>query len=170
MQVGLSSIDSILYLKVTWNYLKMFCFILDGKRYRESVLYVSIVQTHQNRTHKIMHHIFKTWCIVSTSGRYAIWFDVEIWTWLSRNSDSTPIFCCITNGFWIITIFTQLDTLQLLFKNVNFNSKNKMIWTLTFLIISPIPLILQAFFCTVRSFKPIISVRAIAVVKQNEFV
>ena len=36
MQVGLSSSDSILYLKVTWNYLKVFCFILDGKHYQGS--------------------------------------------------------------------------------------------------------------------------------------
>ena len=71
MQVGLSSGEPILYLKVTWNYLKVFCFILDGKRYRESVLSVLIVPAHQNRTHKIMHHAFKTWCIVSMSGRFA---------------------------------------------------------------------------------------------------
>ena len=43
MQVGLSSGEPILYLKVTWNYLKVFCFILDGKRYRESVPSVLIV-------------------------------------------------------------------------------------------------------------------------------
>lgn len=71
MKVGLSSSDSILYLKVTWNYLKVFCFILDGKRYREYVLSVLIVPAHQNRTHKIMHHAFKTWCIVSTNGRFS---------------------------------------------------------------------------------------------------
>ena len=46
--------------------------LLDGKHYREYVLSVLIVPAHHNRTHKIMHHAFKTWCIVSMSGRYAI--------------------------------------------------------------------------------------------------
>ena len=32
---------------------------------------VLIVPAHQNRTHKNMHHAFKTWCIVSMSGRFA---------------------------------------------------------------------------------------------------
>ena len=36
-----------------------------------SVLSVLFVPAHQNRTHKIMHHVFKTWCIVSMSGRFA---------------------------------------------------------------------------------------------------
>lgn len=37
----------------------------------ESVLSVLVVPVHQNRTHKLMHHAFKTWCIVSTSGRFS---------------------------------------------------------------------------------------------------
>lgn len=37
-----------------------------------SVLSVLVVPVHQNRTHKLMHHAFKTWCIVSTSGRFSI--------------------------------------------------------------------------------------------------
>ena len=37
-----------------------------------SVLSVLVVPVHQNRTHKLMHHAFKTWCIVSTNSRYAI--------------------------------------------------------------------------------------------------
>ena len=48
-----------------------FWFVLNGKHYRNFVLFVLIVQEHQNRTYIIMHHAFKTWCIVSTSGRYA---------------------------------------------------------------------------------------------------
>ena len=36
-----------------------------------SVLSVLVVPVHQNRTHKLMHHAFKTWCIVSTSGRFS---------------------------------------------------------------------------------------------------
>lgn len=37
------------------------------------------------------------------------WFGVEIWSWLSRNSDSTPIFCCITNDFLIDSFWIQLN-------------------------------------------------------------
>ena len=69
----------------------MFCFILDGKHYREYVLSVLIVPAHHNRTHKIMHHAFKTWCIVSTNGRYAMLCNQKRYcTGKPRNH----------NGFW----------------------------------------------------------------------
>ena len=39
---------------------------------------VLIVPAHQNRTHKNMHHAFKTWCIVFMNDRYAITLALKV--------------------------------------------------------------------------------------------
>ena len=88
MVVGVLLGDNIFPKRRNWhsgtNYIFLpshFCICLEMQRRiaivaiwnncDRSVLSVLVVPVHQNRTHKIMHHAFKAWCIVSTSGRFA---------------------------------------------------------------------------------------------------
>lgn len=57
-----------------------------------SVLSVLVVPVHQNRTHKLMHHAFKTWCIVSTSGRFSIKTTGFVRSWWFFLGDVVPVF------------------------------------------------------------------------------
>ena len=88
MVVGVLLGDNIFPKRRNWlsgtNYIFLpshFCICLEMQRRiaivaiwnncDRSVLSVLFVPAHQNRTHKIMHHVFKTWCIVSMSGGFA---------------------------------------------------------------------------------------------------
>ena len=88
MVVGVLLGDNIFPKRRNWhsgtNYIFLpshFCICLEMQRRiaivaiwnncDRSVLSVLVVPVHQNRTHKIMHHAFKAWCIVSTNGRFA---------------------------------------------------------------------------------------------------
>ena len=56
-------------LETTW---KCFVSFWMASAIESLSLLSSLSRCNQNWTHTIMHHAFKTWCIVSTNGRYAI--------------------------------------------------------------------------------------------------
>ena len=56
-------------LETTW---KCFVSFWMASAIESLSLLSSLSRCNQNWTHTIMHHAFKAWCIVSTSGRYAI--------------------------------------------------------------------------------------------------
>ena len=58
-------------LETTW---KCFVSFWMASAIESLSLLSSLSRCNQNWTHTIMHHAFKTWCIVSTNGRYAILF------------------------------------------------------------------------------------------------
>ena len=55
-------------LETTW---KCFVSFWMASAIESLSLLSSLSRCNQNWTHTIMHHAFKTWCIVSTNGRYA---------------------------------------------------------------------------------------------------
>ena len=56
-------------LETTW---KCFVSFWMASAIESLSLLSSLSRCNQNWTHTIMHHAFKTWCIVSTNGRYAM--------------------------------------------------------------------------------------------------
>ena len=80
-------------LETTW---KCFVSFWMASAIESLSLLSSLSRCNQNWTHTIMHHAFKTWCIVSTNGRYA-----KNVTWLDRIS-SQVFFCSMSNVGWRI--------------------------------------------------------------------